>query len=1038
MAAERSMQVRLDLLVGDYVKNAERAGKATEGIAASVEKPASALDKIKDAGRDLGKTMVEAAGIGAAAVAAWTASAVSAGVAYNSLQQTAGSALETLMGSAEAASAQMEELVGFARTSPFPRQLWIQAQQTLIGFGVEAERVVPIFEALQDGVVAVGGSAQQIEEVVLILAKMSSVGKVTAEDLNELGVRGIDAATLVGDAWGMTAAQVRDSMSEGAIDATDFMDTLVAQMSDKYGGAAEGLRTTWVGALDRIAGATRDIGSVLAEPFIDPQGGGAAVQWANDIADALRAFEAALRPAVEVLAQRAEPAFRAASEAMQRFSEYLKDLDLVAVLDHLSGAAPILTAFGAAAAAAGSASALSAVGLVGLASAINPVAAGILGLAAASPAFRDVLVSLVQAVAPLIPTLAELALQIGEGLVMAIDTLMPFVEFAISLVGGMVQLFAALPEPIQQAAIAVGAFAFALRRLGPVGAILAGVTYIATAVSSITSSSVEASLSVNDLADDLRDFHQLGQSFRLQDADFTSITGPLAEDMELIQLRAEGIGREYGTMTATGRQWIEVQEGALVLTREYIDAQGELVNVFSAAGTSLGEDFAEQVGVVDQAMAQLVAEGMDAAEVFDLVVDSTGLTREELELIAPLLDEYNVQAERQAEANAQAADEQAAFAAKVGESVAALQELASEMRAQVDPVFAAIRALQSYEDAQDTYNEALAKHGEGSQEVLDAELALVEAYLDAAAAAGLMAEATGGELPVELIAAAEAAGISEEGIRLLEEQFYATQDAGRQFGDDLANVNADISTSTGKMAAQHALELAGMESDYAAFVLNSINSVDSLMDAGWSYADAIAFVAEQSGRSTEEIEAGFKDAREAGREFSDEYPAHVVLHGDEEVIEKVKSVINWMGAIDRTVNIAFRYTSSGNWRDYLPTGGTYVPYSTGGPVGGPMGAGDVVPAMLTPGEHVWTRDEVSAAGGHSAMEALRSAVLSGQTRYTHPGFASVSAASTMPAHFTATAVIDLGEGVQRVMDVQFERHDWELAQRVRQGAGARR
>ena len=91
------------------------------------------------------------------------------------------------------------------------------------------------------------------------------------------------------------------------------------------------------------------------------------------------------------------------------------------------------------------------------------------------------------------------------------------------------------------------------------------------------------------------------------------------------------------------------------------------------------------------------------------------------------------------------------------------------------------------------------------------------------------------------------------------------------------------------------------------------------------------------------------------------------------------------------MNIAFRYTSSGDWRDYLPTGGTYVPYSTGGPVGGPMGAGDVVPAMLTPGEHVWTRDEVSAAGGHSAMEALRSAVLSGQTRYTHPGFASVSA-----------------------------------------------
>jgi hypothetical protein len=38
--------------------------------------------------------------------------------------------------------------------------LWIQAQQQLIGFGVAAEDVIPIFSALQDGVVAVGGSAQ--------------------------------------------------------------------------------------------------------------------------------------------------------------------------------------------------------------------------------------------------------------------------------------------------------------------------------------------------------------------------------------------------------------------------------------------------------------------------------------------------------------------------------------------------------------------------------------------------------------------------------------------------------------------------------------------------------------------------------------------------------------------------------------------------------------------------------------------------------------------------------------------------------------
>lgn len=45
-------------------------------------------------------------------------------------------------------------------------------------------------------------------------------------------------------------------------------------------------------------------------------------------------------------------------------------------------------------------------------------------------------------------------------------------------------------------------------------------------------------------------------------------------------------------------------------------------------------------------------------------------------------------------------------------------------------------------------------------------------------------------------------------------------------------------------------------------------------------------------------------------------------------------------------------------------------WATGGPVPG-SGNRDTIPAMLTPGEHVWTKGEVAAAGGHSVMYALR-------------------------------------------------------------------
>lgn len=990
------MQVRLDLLVGDYVRNADRAGNATRSIADAAAEPRRALQGLQQVGAALGQTLTAAVGVGAAAAAGWTAAAVTAGVAYNSLQQTAGSALETLLGSAEAATAQMEELAAFASTSPFPRQLWIQAQQTLIGFGVEAEKIIPTFQALQDGVVAVGGSAQSIEEVVLILSKISSVGKVTAEDLNELGVRGIDAATLVGEAWGMTAAEVRDSMSEGAVDATQFLDTLVDQLGTKYSGAAEGLRTTWVGALDRIAGATRDIGSVIAEPFIDPQGGGAAVQWANDMADALRAFEDMLRPAVEVLSQRAEPAFQAASEAMQRFTESIRDVDIIAVLDSLESAAPILSAFGAAAAAAGSASVLSAVGMGGLAAAINPVVAGLLGLAAASPAFRDALMDLVSAVAPLIPALVDLGLQIGEGLTLAIDSLMPFVEVAIGLISGMVQVFTSLPEPIQTAAIAIGAFAFALKRLGPVGIILTGIGYIATAVASLTGSSDEASVSVNDLAEDLRNLQTLGKTFKIQETDFGAIAGPLREAADMLDATEEGLDG----LTATGRQWVDVEGEIVAVTREYVDAHGNLTEIVRY-GTRDSEKFTEAVDNLDLAMAELVGEGTDAEEVIGLVAEATGLSREEIAEILPLLDDYQAAADEQSAANQQAADEQDAFAEKVGASVAALQELADEMRAQVDPVFAAMRALQDYEDAQDAYNEAVDEHGEGSQEALDAEMALVDAYLTAAAAAGEMAKATGGDLPPELIAAAEAAGISEEGIKLLEDQFYATRDAGEVFGDDLANVNADLTTSTGMMAAQNALEIAGMDADYAAFTLNAKNSIDQLMDAGWTYSDAIAFVAQNSGRSTSEIEEGFGVARDAGLEFSDEYPAYIRIEGYQETLNRINAVKSLMASVDRTVTIAFDYTASGDWRQFIPQGSASVPFAFGGPVPGPVGAGDIVPAMLSPGEHVWTPEEVQAAGGHDAMEAMRAAVLAGQT-----GFAQSS-----PVVVHSTPVMGHGRGI---------------------------
>ncbi len=96
-------------------------------------------------------------------------------------------------------------------------------------------------------------------------------------------------------------------------------------------------------------------------------------------------------------------------------------------------------------------------------------------------------------------------------------------------------------------------------------------------------------------------------------------------------------------------------------------------------------------------------------------------------------------------------------------------------------------------------------------------------------------------------------------------------------------------------------------------------------------------------------------------------------------------------------------TATRIWREQNPTAGGRADvggHATGGPVyGSGTTTSDSIPALgpipgvryrLSLDEHIWTADEVKAAGGHSAVTALRNAVLAGmlkppQTRYPGDG-----------------------------------------------------
>lgn len=303
--SKRTVESELRADVANYVSGMDKSATATDKLAASQEKASKSTDSLGgsqekaskttqsatksildqgDAWRTVGGALTKAG----VAITAMNTLVAATGISYNTLQQKSRAALETILGSAEAANAQMDKLDDFARTSPFAKDVWIRAQQQMLGFGIEAQKVVPYLDSINEAVAATGGSNDDIAELTRIFSQVQAAAKITAVDLMQFGQRGIDAATLIGSQMGKTGAEIRDEITNGTLDASAALDALAAGMQERFAGASDGMKETMAGAFDRIKAAWRDLSSSILEGAVDPEGGGWLVDLSNQAADLLR------------------------------------------------------------------------------------------------------------------------------------------------------------------------------------------------------------------------------------------------------------------------------------------------------------------------------------------------------------------------------------------------------------------------------------------------------------------------------------------------------------------------------------------------------------------------------------------------------------------------------------------------------------------------------------------------------------------------------------------------------------------------------
>lgn len=137
--------------------------------------------------------------------------------------------LETLTGSAAAASVVFEELKEFSSETPFQLQDIARASAKLISFGISAGEVRDQMREI--GEVA-AGSGSDLGDLSLIFGQVQAASKLTGERLLQLQERAIPIGPAIAKSMGVAESAVKDLVSEGKVTAAEFNKAFTAMTTD--------------------------------------------------------------------------------------------------------------------------------------------------------------------------------------------------------------------------------------------------------------------------------------------------------------------------------------------------------------------------------------------------------------------------------------------------------------------------------------------------------------------------------------------------------------------------------------------------------------------------------------------------------------------------------------------------------------------------------------------------------------------------------------------------------------------------------------
>ena len=139
---------------------------------------------------------------------------------------------ETKLGSNDKATKMMDEIMTFAKDTPFDTQGVIDGVKQMMAYGIESEKVMEYMEKIGNATSALGAGEAGIDSVTRALGQMRSAGRVNAQDMMQLTSVGINAWDYLAKGMGKSVAEVRKMSEDGAIDAETAIKHIMNGLSE--------------------------------------------------------------------------------------------------------------------------------------------------------------------------------------------------------------------------------------------------------------------------------------------------------------------------------------------------------------------------------------------------------------------------------------------------------------------------------------------------------------------------------------------------------------------------------------------------------------------------------------------------------------------------------------------------------------------------------------------------------------------------------------------------------------------------------------